>query len=188
MAIPVDAADLGLVTVVGGAEEGTEPLWMRAHDGTDWSVWEMFTLTTTGFLPAQETIATSNLASGGPDDITDPEGVDVLPGLGGDNAIDGAASDDALARGAGNDLVLGDGDNLFVFGSGDGQATTSDFAPGPDGSDAAQLTDLELASLLEVRGVARDDGVDTTLPLDADTAVTLIGVRASELADDDFLL
>ena len=62
MAIPLDAADLGLVMAVGGAEGGTEPLWVRASDGGDWSEWYMITLTTQPNSAPQLTLFDASLA------------------------------------------------------------------------------------------------------------------------------
>ena len=46
MAITVNAAELGNVWLRGGQVEGTETLWVQAFDGTDWSQWRSFSLTT----------------------------------------------------------------------------------------------------------------------------------------------
>src|SRR5262249_23108777 len=42
----VNAADLVNVWVRGGQTPGTENMWVRAFDGTDWSPWDLFTFTT----------------------------------------------------------------------------------------------------------------------------------------------
>ncbi|MGY4503260.1 hypothetical protein ACVWYH_007217 [Bradyrhizobium sp. GM24.11] len=44
--IDVAAADVSNVWLSAGATGGTETLWIRAFDGTDWSAWDTFTLTT----------------------------------------------------------------------------------------------------------------------------------------------
>jgi hypothetical protein len=44
--ITVSAADIANVWVRGGMAGGSETLWVRAFDGTDWSDWDSFTLTT----------------------------------------------------------------------------------------------------------------------------------------------
>ena len=44
--ITVAAADLANVWVRGGQAGGTETMWVRAFDGTDWSAWDSFTFTT----------------------------------------------------------------------------------------------------------------------------------------------
>ena len=44
--ITVDAADLATTWVRGGQVTGSELMWVRAFDGTDWSAWDAFTLNT----------------------------------------------------------------------------------------------------------------------------------------------
>ena len=45
--IDVSAADLADTWVRGGSATGSETLWVRAFDGTQWGAWDTFTLTTT---------------------------------------------------------------------------------------------------------------------------------------------
>jgi hypothetical protein len=44
--INVAAADIGSTWIRGGQTAGTEPMWVRAFDGTDWSAWDRFEFTT----------------------------------------------------------------------------------------------------------------------------------------------
>ena len=44
--ITVAAADVGGVWVRGGQVASSETMWVRAFDGTDWSAWDAFTLST----------------------------------------------------------------------------------------------------------------------------------------------
>ena len=46
-AITVAAADLANVWVRGGTAGGSETMWVRAFDGTDWGAWDAFSFTTT---------------------------------------------------------------------------------------------------------------------------------------------
>ena len=46
-AITVAAADLASVWVRGGQAGGSETMWVRAFDGTDWGAWDAFTFNTT---------------------------------------------------------------------------------------------------------------------------------------------
>jgi hypothetical protein len=61
VAITVNAADLTNVWVRGGQTGGAETLWVRAFDGTDWSVWDSFTFTTTTNTPPVATINNHSL-------------------------------------------------------------------------------------------------------------------------------
>jgi hypothetical protein len=47
----VSAADLANVWVQGGSATGSETMWVRAFDGTDWGAWDTFTLTSTNATP-----------------------------------------------------------------------------------------------------------------------------------------
>ncbi len=55
-AIAVAASDLANVWVRGGSTGGSETMWVRAFDGTDWSEWDPFALTTVGNTPPIATI------------------------------------------------------------------------------------------------------------------------------------
>jgi hypothetical protein len=44
--IIVKGIDVGNVWVRGGQTPGTENMWVRVFDGTDWSAWDLFTFTT----------------------------------------------------------------------------------------------------------------------------------------------
>ncbi|QOZ29055.1 hypothetical protein [Bradyrhizobium sp. CCBAU 51753] len=44
--LEINAADLSKIWVRGGAVGGSETMWVRAFDGTDWGNWDSFTLTT----------------------------------------------------------------------------------------------------------------------------------------------
>ena len=46
--IEIQASALSTVTVVGGAANGTDQLWVRAYDGSTWGEWASWNLTTTG--------------------------------------------------------------------------------------------------------------------------------------------
>jgi hypothetical protein len=60
--ITVAAADLGSTWVRGGAATGSETLWVRGFDGTDWSAWDAFTLTTTPNTPPQVSVGNQTLS------------------------------------------------------------------------------------------------------------------------------
>ncbi|HEX8032136.1 MAG TPA: hypothetical protein VF491_26930, partial [Vicinamibacterales bacterium] len=53
--VDVSAADLANVWVKGGSATGSETMWVRAFDGTDWSNWDSFTLTSTNTAPVVTT-------------------------------------------------------------------------------------------------------------------------------------
>ncbi|MFQ3458419.1 hypothetical protein PMN64_34590 [Bradyrhizobium sp. UFLA01-814] len=49
--IEVSAAELADVWIRGGSTTGSETLWVRAFDGSDWGNWDSFTLTSTNSTP-----------------------------------------------------------------------------------------------------------------------------------------
>lgn len=49
--IEVSAADLANVWFQGGSTTGSETMWVRAFDGSDWGNWDSFTLTSTNAAP-----------------------------------------------------------------------------------------------------------------------------------------
>ncbi|HIF26774.1 MAG TPA: hypothetical protein EYG18_09555 [Micavibrio sp.] len=46
------------LNIVGGSDNGTETMWIRVSDGTFTSAWDSFTLTTSGAVPASNTVPT----------------------------------------------------------------------------------------------------------------------------------
>jgi hypothetical protein len=49
--IEVSAADLANAWVQGGSTTGSETLWVRAFDGSDWGAWDTFNVTSTNTTP-----------------------------------------------------------------------------------------------------------------------------------------
>jgi hypothetical protein len=49
--ITVNAADLATTWVRGGSATGSETMWVRAFDGTDWGAWDAFTFKTQNTAP-----------------------------------------------------------------------------------------------------------------------------------------
>ncbi len=62
-AITVAASDLGNVWVRGGQSGGSETMWVRAFDGTDWGAWDQFNLATIANTPPVATINDHSLAN-----------------------------------------------------------------------------------------------------------------------------
>jgi Ca2+-binding RTX toxin-like protein len=105
------------------------------------------------------------------------EGNDVLIGSDGDDVLIGGAGDDVLIGGAGNDVLDGgDGDDIEIQG----------FVAGADTDDQIDLTGRGFSFDWLMAHASQVDG-DTILDL-GDQQITLIGVQASTLHQDDFLL
>jgi Ca2+-binding RTX toxin-like protein len=104
-------------------------------------------------------------------------GNDILIGSDGDDILLGGAGDDVLIGGGGNDILDGgDGDDIEIQGFVAGAATDDQI----DLSDRGLSFDWLMAHASEVNG-------DTILDL-GDQQITLRGVSASSLHQDDFIL
>ena len=102
-------------------------------------------------------------------------GDDVLIGNSWSNVITGGAGNDALSGGA--------GDDTFVFTAGFGDDTLNDFAVGFDKIDVSALNVGTFADLL---GSTVDIGGQVAIAL-AQGTITLTGVTAAQLVEDDFI-
>ncbi len=116
--------------------------------------------------------------SGGDDVVIGGAGDDILRG---DNEAAGNGAD-TIIGGAGNDLLKGDGDGLvgadtFVFAAGDGSDTIEDFQTGVDTLDFSAFGDADIN--------VSQQGSDAVVNV-GDVDVTLRGVDANDLGDDDF--
>ena len=107
----------------------------------------------------------------------------------GDQTITGTAGDDTLFGGDGNDALIGDtGDDLFVFANGSGDDTVNDFTAGAGTDDVLDVSAFGFASKADAIAAATQAGADTVIQLDGDDSVTLLGVNAGLLHDDDFFI
>ena len=116
----------------------------------------------------------------GDNSIWGGQGNDTLNGRGGDDTLYGGTGDDILYGGSGNDL--------FVFANGDGNDTIMDFTAGAGLADVIDIKDFNFADFNAVITASSDNGFDTTIALDGNDSLTLIGVRVADLNQDDFLL
>jgi Ca2+-binding RTX toxin-like protein len=135
----------------------------------------------------------SDVLSGGAGDDTlfGGQGRDTLFGNDGNDWLLGNLGKDILSGGAGNDtLVGGNGDDLFVFADNSGADTVVDFtttgtvdtlqiARGVNGSGVSGFSDLRDAIADNVDGNA-------VIDLGGGNAITLIGVRSTDLSANDF--
>jgi serralysin len=124
---------------------------------------------------------------GGDDMLTGGKGNDMLFGSFGNDTLMGGNGDDSLDGGAGDDsLTGGKGPDLFVFHAGFGDDTITDLGNG----DLIQFDSEVFASpqaVLAASEPAGPNGEDTVITAGMNT-VTLLGVQASSLQADDFLI
>jgi Ca2+-binding RTX toxin-like protein len=129
-AIPVAAAQLAALDYVGGANPGTEQVWVRASDGMAWGAWKNWLMSTEGgMLRGGEGPDTLNgtagptvlQGGGGNDTLTDTDGDNLFSGGEGDDAMTGGDGDDLFAGGVGNDVInTGAGSNVIAYNAGGG--------------------------------------------------------------------
>ena len=131
--------------------------------------------------------------SGGDNDdqLFGEAGDDLLSGGAGIDEIIGGAGNDIASGGAGDDtLVGGRGNDLFIFEDLGGHDTVSDFTARRSGSDTIDISAFGFSSWADVLAVAtyeRSAG-GTTLQLDADDSVLLMGVQLKDLDSANFIL
>jgi uncharacterized protein (TIGR03118 family) len=119
----------------------------------------------------------------GRDALLGYDGDDRLFGEDGNDTLEGGAGDDRLDGGAGRDVLTGGlGEDLFVFRDG-GKDEITDFVVGQDeiairDFDVNEFADLSIRSGANGDAVVRWDGGQ----------VTLTGVAAASLSNDDFIL
>ena len=102
--------------------------------------------------------------------------------------LSGGAGNDTISGGDGDDVLSGGtGDDLFVFVNGDGADTLGDFTAGSGTDDKLDISAFNIADLSAVQAVTTTTGTNSVIQLDADDSITLLGVRSSELHNDDFL-
>ena len=106
-----------------------------------------------------------------------------------DDRIDGGAGNDTINAGGGTNLVTGgDGVDTFIFDDVFGETTITDFVAGAGGSEVLDLSAFGFSSADEVTSLATNYNQGVSLQLDSDTSILLLGVTASDLVTDDFLV
>jgi serralysin len=121
---------------------------------------------------------------GGDDTMTGGNGNDMLFGSFGNDTLMGGNGDDSLDGGAGDDsLTGGKGPDLFAFHAGFGDDTITDLGNG----DRIQFDSEVFATPEDVLDASEQVGEDTVITAGMNT-VTLLGVQASSLQADDFLI
>ena len=133
------------------------------------------------------------MGGNGEDSLDGGAGDDTLTGGNGNDTVNGGAGDDTLTGGNGNDtmnggagddtLTGGNGPDLFVFNAGFGDDVITDFK----NNDHIQFDDELFESPEAVLMASEQVGEDTVITAGTNT-VTLLGVQASSLQEDDFLI
>ena len=137
-----------------------------------------------------EDILTADLEA----DLVDDLGDD---GLGGDalgdteesTEEDESEESEESEGGTGDDVMTGGaGDDTFVFTDDHGRDTITDFLAGAAGGDVIDLRRLTAAAAFtDVMAAAAQVGDDTVIDFGDGNSITLLGVDATQLEEQDFL-
>ncbi|WDZ80816.1 metallophosphoesterase (plasmid) [Ensifer adhaerens] len=115
-------------------------------------------------------------------------GAYVLNGTTGADYLWGLGSNATLTGGRGNDtLVGGKNSNLFVFHTGDGNDTILNFRAGASTGDVLDLRDYGIDSASKFQQVATNQGANVVANLSGTDHLTLVGLHADQLHDDNFV-
>ena len=122
----------------------------------------------------------------GADALFAGRGATTLIGGAGNDLLVGGAGDDVLRAGTGRDVLIGNGgDDLFA---GDDDFTILGFRAGAGSDDRIDLSGVAgIDDFADVMATARVTRVGTVLDF-GDDEITLLGVGASQLHADDFLI
>ena len=115
---------------------------------------------------------------------------DSLAGDANDNVLHGLDGVDTIEGRAGNDILSGgDGADTFIFEDGDGQDTINDFTAGTDAIDLHGY-DLAALGISDFAGLeaAMSASPDVEIALAGGDSIILVGVAATDLGADDFLI
>ena len=143
-----------------------------------------------------DAIEMTGSARGGDDNVQGGAGDDTLYGdaatmaagtQGGDDYLVGGRGNDTLIGGSGNDFMEGGrGNDVFVFGPGSGEDIVWDFRQVTGNDDTLDVSGYGFTALTDF--TISDIFGDAVIELSAQDNITLVGVDASSLTAEDFLL
>ena len=115
------------------------------------------------------------------------DGNDNVALLGGDDTFDGGAGNDTVDGGTGNDTLTGGADNdVFYIGTAEGADEITDFTIGEDKID---LTSQDIHGINAIEDLAMTDTPEgVVIDFLGQDQLTLAGVTAAELGNEDFIL
>lgn len=135
-----------------------------------------------GILKKQGVEAAYEFTLSGNDVITGSLISDEIYGGGGKDTIKAGSGVDHIEGGAGNDRLSGQGQSdHFIFNAGDGKDTITDF-DAVGGALAQDYIDTDLTAL-----TIKQSGDNTIIDFGGGDTITLLGVKASDVGDSDFI-
>lgn len=125
----------------------------------------------------------------GDDQLEGGEGRDRLRGEEGNDILNGGAGDDRLNGGADDDLLSGgEGRDTFNFAGEFGNDVITDFEAGRGSEDVIRVDVASVNQVSYILSAAEQDGDNTVITLGTAGTITLQGVDAAQLHQDDFMI
>jgi parallel beta-helix repeat protein len=114
----------------------------------------------------------------------------IFTGSKANDDIQGSGGADILDGGKGDDLLRGNGGNdTFVFQRGSGRDEIADFSKVAGNRDVIDVSDYGFKTFAKLRARISDDNLgNAVVSLNADNSVTIVGVHATDLLANDFIL
>ncbi len=118
----------------------------------------------------------------GNDSLSGQDGDDRIDGGPGNDVLDGGAGNDVLTGGTGNDFIIGGpGNDSFVFGKNFGHDTVLDFQAAGAEHDSLTFSKSVFADWTALAGAMSEGPEGAVITVDAQNAITLVGVTAAEV-------
>ncbi|MBL8705928.1 MAG: S8 family serine peptidase, partial [Rhodospirillales bacterium] len=163
----ITAAEFAQVNFVGGSAAGPDTVAVAAFDGTAWSDYKVFTMTTTA--PGGNQVPMSSASP--------------LVGTAGDDALVGLAGDDVLAGGAGDDTITGGGGaDRIRYALGDGHDRITDFSLAlGDVLDLSGMGAIGVTGYDALQPFMSQDSADLLIAFDPGNSIRLLNVSLPDV-------
>jgi Ca2+-binding RTX toxin-like protein len=168
----ISAAQLAQVNFVGGNATGTDTVAVSAFDGTAWSDYAVFTMTTTVPGGNHAPVASTPMLIG-------TAGSDALVGLAGDDTLAGEAGDDTITGGGGADRIR------YALGDGHDRITDFSLALG-DVLDLSGMDAIGVSSYATLEPFLRQDSLDVLIGFDPGNSIRLLNIALTDVNANAF--
>jgi len=168
----ISAAQLAQVAFVGGSAAATDTVAVSAFDGTAWSAYEVFTMTTTAPGGNQATAASAPVVMG-------TAGSDALVGQAGADILIGGAGDDTITGGGGADRIR------YALGDGHDRITDFSLALG-DVLDLAGMDAIGVTGYAALQPFLSQDSGDVLITFDPGNSIRLLNTALPDVNANAF--